>query len=88
VAVWDGCTSRKVFGHFVQESLPLFAGQELEKARDGLEKHRGVSIVQRAFSFATLTGISPGKWNTNEAKNAIAKPIRNPAHTNLYFGAL
>ena len=24
-------------------------------------------------------------WNTNEARNAIAKPIRNPAHIHLCF---
>jgi hypothetical protein len=24
-------------------------------------------------------------WNTNEARKAIAKPIRNPAHIHLFF---
>ena len=30
-------------------------------------------------------GVYRGMWNTNEARNAIAKPIRNPAHIHLCF---
>jgi hypothetical protein len=42
--------------------------------------------IARTFAFADChREFYRGMWNTNEARNAIAKPIRNPAHIHLCF---
>jgi hypothetical protein len=42
--------------------------------------------IARAFAFTDChREFYQRMWNTNEARNTIAKPIRNPAHIHLFF---